>query len=112
MNPAQLPFEEKIILTGPGEAFPIPLAYKGSVFYFDQEARIEVPANLQAPLAVALDTAFRAETFTERKDGNTEIGRVTVHDGDKKRIFEMTIVLTETPKDDYFSIKSIVEVME
>lgn len=110
MNPKFLPFKENTILTGPGEAFPIPLAYKGWALYFGSLEHVRVPEPLQVFVAYELNTLFESKQFAKSTKGNTEVGIVTVIDGDKKHDFEVTITLVETGRDDFYSVDSILEV--
>lgn len=108
--PQFIPFKENTSLTGPGAQFAIPLTYKGRAVYFGSLEQVNVPPSLQADLAHELSKSLNAGKFTQSSNGDTEVGRITVTDGDRKREFEIAMTLTKTGGDDYYLVQSILEV--
>jgi hypothetical protein len=106
-SPKFIPFREHAILTGPGEEFPIPLAYKGATLYFGSLEHVDVPLHLQPQIALALDAAFRAGTFSSSSEGGTEVGTISVDDGGREREFEVALSLVRTDQESHYRVESI-----
>ncbi len=111
-NNNQNPFQENMILTKNGAYFAMFLVYKGSALYFASLDKVQVPRALQPAVASALSTQLKTNQFALKVDGVVETGQVIVTDGDKQRTYEVVMELCPTPKDDYWCVHSILEVVQ